>query len=65
MEKRIALYTVLYNWIRTRKAHRVTPWRRGLTDKLMDLADAARLIDDAEMRLIKNGLPLLSFRQSK
>ena len=47
----VALYTVWYNWIRTHKAHRVTPaMAAGLTDKLMDMADVARLIDDAEMR---------------
>jgi hypothetical protein len=47
----VALYTVWYNWIRTHKAHRVTPaMAAGLTDKLMDMAEVARLIDDAEMR---------------
>jgi hypothetical protein len=47
----VALYTVWYNWIRTHKAHRVTPaMAAGLTDKLMDMADVARLIDDAEVR---------------
>jgi hypothetical protein len=47
----VALYTVWYNWIRTHKAHRVTPaMASGLTDKLMDMADVARLVDDAEMR---------------
>ena len=40
----VALYTVWYNWIRTHKAHRVTPaMAAGLTDKLMDMADVARL----------------------
>jgi hypothetical protein len=47
----VALYTVWYNWIRTHKAHRVTPaMAAGLTSKLMDMSDVARLIDDAEMR---------------
>jgi IS1 family transposase len=47
----VALYTVWYNWIRTHKAHRVTPaMAAGLTDKLMDMTEVARLIDDAEMR---------------
>jgi IS1 family transposase len=46
----VALYTVWYNWIRTHKAHRVTPaMAAGLTERLMDMADVARLIDDAEM----------------
>jgi hypothetical protein len=49
----VALYTVWYNWIRTHKAHRMTPaMAAGLTDKLMDMADVARLIDDAERRAI-------------
>ena len=48
----VALYTVWYNWIRTHKAHRVTPaMAAGLTDKPMDLVDVTRLIDDVEMRL--------------
>jgi IS1 family transposase len=39
----VALYTVWYNWIRTHKAHRVTPaMAAGLTDKLMDMSDLAR-----------------------
>jgi IS1 family transposase len=50
-EYMVALYTVWYNWIRTHKAHRVTPaMAAGLTDKLVDMADVARLIDDQEMR---------------
>jgi IS1 family transposase len=52
-EHMVALYTVWYNWIRTHKAHRMSPaMAAGLTDKLMDMADVARLIDDAEMRAI-------------
>jgi hypothetical protein len=47
----VALYTVWYNWIRTHKAHRITPaMAGGLTDKLIEMTDVARLIDDAEMR---------------
>jgi hypothetical protein len=47
----VALYTVWYNWIRTHKAHRMTPaMAAGLTDKLMEMDDVARLIDDDEMR---------------
>jgi len=50
-EHMVALYTVWYNWIRTHKAHRMTPaMAAGLTDKLMEMEDVARLIDDAEMR---------------
>jgi IS1 family transposase len=60
-EHMVALYTVWYNWIRTHKAHRVTPaMAAGLTDKLMEMSDVARLIDDAEMRVtIQQGWPLL------
>jgi IS1 family transposase len=47
----LALYFVWYNWVRTHKTHRVTPaMAAGLTDKLMDMADIARMIDDASMR---------------
>jgi hypothetical protein len=49
----VALYTVWYNWIRTHKAHQMTPAvAAGLTDKLMDMKDVARLIDDQEMQAI-------------
>jgi IS1 family transposase len=47
----LALYFVWYNWIRTHKAHKVTPaMAAGLTDKLMDMANIARMVDDASMR---------------
>src|SRR6266852_6473193 len=50
-EHMVALYTVWYNWIRTHKAHRMTPaMAAGITDKMMEMSDLARLIDDAEMR---------------
>jgi IS1 family transposase len=63
----VALYTVWYNWIRTHKAHRVTPaMAAGLTDKLMDMADVARLIDDAQMRVtIQQRVASLALPQSK
>jgi IS1 family transposase len=62
----VALYTVWYNWIRTHKAHRVTPaMAAGLTEKLMDMTDVARLIDDAEMRTtIQQRAALLALPQS-
>lgn len=42
----LALYFVWYNWVRTQKAHKLTPaMAAGLTDKLMDMADIARMID--------------------
>jgi hypothetical protein len=50
-EHMVALYTVWSNWIRTHKAHRMTPaMAAGLTDKMMEMTEIARLIDDAEMR---------------
>jgi hypothetical protein len=62
----VALYTVWYNWIRTHKAHRMTPaMAAGLTDKLMDMADVVRLIDDAEMRaIVQKRVALLALPQS-
>jgi IS1 family transposase len=62
----VALYTVWYNWIRTHKAHRVMPaMAAALTDKLMDMADVARLIDDAEMRAtIQQRAAVLTLPQS-
>jgi len=45
----LALYFVWYNWVRTHKAHRMTPaMAAGLTDKLMDMKDIVALIDAAE-----------------
>lgn len=42
----LALYFVWFNFVRTHKAHRVSPaMAAGLTDKLMDMADIVRLID--------------------
>jgi IS1 family transposase len=63
----VALYTVWYNWIRTHKAPRVTPaMAAGLTDKLVDMSDVARLIDDAEMRVtIQQRVAALALPQSK
>jgi hypothetical protein len=47
----VALYTVWYNWIRKHKAQRMSPaMAAGLTAKLTEMTDVARLIDDAEMR---------------
>jgi hypothetical protein len=42
----LALYFVWYNWVRTHKAHRLTPaMAAGLTDKLMDMSDVVAMID--------------------
>lgn len=49
----LALYFVWYNWIRLHKAHRTTPaMAAGLTDKLMDMSDIVRLMDDAEITAV-------------
>ena len=65
-EHMVALYTVWYNWIRTHKAHRMTPaMAAGLTDKLIDMTEVARLIDDDEMRAtIQRRAALLALPQS-
>lgn len=45
----LAIYFVCYNWIRTHKAHRLTPaMAAGLTDKLMSWEDVVALIDARE-----------------
>jgi len=42
-EHMVALYTVWYNWIRSHKAHRLTPAMAvGLTDRTMEMSDIAR-----------------------
>jgi IS1 family transposase len=63
----VALYTAWYNWIRTHKAHRVTPaMAAGLTDKLMDMTEVARSMDDAEMKVtIQKRMAALALPQSK
>ncbi len=62
----LALYFVWYNWVRTHKAHKLTPaMAAGLTDKLMEMKDIVALIDDAEMKAVvqKRGA-MLSVPQS-
>jgi IS1 family transposase len=62
----VALYTVWYNWIRTHKAHRMTPaMAAGLTEKLMEMTEIARLIDDEEMRAtVQKRMAALALPQS-
>jgi len=44
----LALYFVHYNWCRINKAVRMSPaMAAGLTDKLMDITDIAKLVEDA------------------
>jgi IS1 family transposase len=46
----IALYTVFYNFTKIHKTLRVTPaMAAGLTDKVWDMADVVRLLEEIEM----------------
>ena len=62
----LARYFVWYNWVRIHSAHKVTPaMATGLTGKLMDMTDIARMIDDAEMRAtIQKRVAALALPQS-
>lgn len=45
----VALYTVWYNWCRIHKTLRTSPaMAAGLTDRLMDMTEIVRLIDELE-----------------
>ena len=45
----VALYTVWYNWARVHKTLRTSPAQAaGLTERLWDMADIVKLIEDAE-----------------
>jgi hypothetical protein len=47
----LALYFVWYNFVRTHKAHKMSPaMAAGLTDRLWDMADIVKLIDETEGR---------------
>jgi hypothetical protein len=46
----IALYTVFYSFTKVHKTLRVTPaMAAGLTDKVWDMADVVRLLEEIEM----------------
>jgi IS1 family transposase len=46
----VALYAVFYNWTKIHKTLRVTPaMAAGLTDRVMDMADVAAMIEESEM----------------
>jgi IS1 family transposase len=62
----LALYFVWYNWVRIHKTLKVTPaMAAGLTDKLMDMAEIATMIEDAAMRAtIQKRTAALSLPQS-
>jgi hypothetical protein len=45
----LAIYFVFYNWVRIHKTLRVTPaMAAGLTDRVWDVADIVRLVDEYE-----------------
>lgn len=45
----LALYFVWYNFVRTHKAHKLSPaMAAGLTDRLWEMSDVVKLIDDYE-----------------
>lgn len=47
----LSLYFTFYNFVRTHKAHRLSPaMAAGLTDRLWSMEDIVRLIDEAEIR---------------
>lgn len=51
----LALYFVWYNWMRKHKTHGKTPAiAAGLTDKAMNMADIARLIDVREQMALQD-----------
>lgn len=46
----VALYTVFYNWTKVHKTLRVTPaMQAGLTNRVWEMADIVKLIEQAEM----------------
>lgn len=59
----LALYFVWYNWVRIHKAHRTTPaMAAGLTEKLMNMSDIARLdkAKNGRLRVRKKALTVLA-----
>jgi hypothetical protein len=47
----LSLYFVFYNFVRTHKAHKLSPaMAAGLTDRLWEMIDIVKLIDDLEGR---------------
>jgi IS1 family transposase len=52
----VGLHMMFYNFVRIRKTLRVTPaMAAGMTDQLWDIADIARLVEDAEAKPGKRG----------
>lgn len=53
----VALHMMYYNFVRIHKKLRVTPaiMAAGVTDRLWDIADIAKLVEDAEAKSGKRG----------
>ena len=52
----VALHMMYYNFVRIHKTLRVTPaMAAGVTDRLWEIADIAKLVEDAEARPAKRG----------
>ena len=51
----LALYFFWYNWVRSHKAHKLTPaMAAGLTTRTFDMADLVAMIDAAEAKRISD-----------
>lgn len=52
----VALHMMYYNFVRIHKTLRVTPaMAAGVTDRLWEIADIAKLVEDAETKPVKRG----------
>ena len=52
----VALHMMFYNFVRIHKTLRVTPvMAAGVTDRLWDISDIAKLVEDAETKPGKRG----------
>jgi hypothetical protein len=52
----VALHMMYYNFVRIHKTLRVTPaMAAGVTDRLWEIADIAKLVEDAEAKPTKRG----------
>ena len=52
----VALHMMYYNFVRIHKTLRVTPaMAAGVTDRLWEIADIAKLVEDAELKPIRRG----------
>ena len=52
----VALHPMFYNFVRIHKTLRVTPaMAAGVADRLLEIADIAKLVEDAEAKPTKRG----------